>query len=224
MKTSEFESIDLVIDRIRRHPMLADIQRETLIDYIVDFTHIVNCGGFYDVEHIIADIEDYKVELPFNFVGIEYITNINGTRLEVKDSSVRFDNYAIPTKYLLKGRVLIFDSERGEVNITYKCIPVDEDGYPMISNNTNFLRALESYVKVNYFTVLFDLGKINRAVLEQAHQDYAWNVGSAMSAQNRISVDEMNKIANTINTLIEDRLLHKKNYKTIDSTHDIKVH
>lgn len=52
----------------------------------------------------------------------------------------------------------------GEIEIAYRAIAVDEDGYPLIPDRSPFTRALELYIKKQCFTILFDLGKINQAV------------------------------------------------------------
>jgi len=42
---------------------------------------------------------------------------------------------------------------------------IDEEGLPMIPDNPIFLKTLELYIKKEYFTILFDMGKISPAVL-----------------------------------------------------------
>ena len=45
--------------------------------------------------------------------------------------------------------------------MAYRALPVDGEGIPLIPDNSVFYRALEAYVKKNWFTILFDLGKIS---------------------------------------------------------------
>jgi hypothetical protein len=52
------------------------------------------------------------------------------------------------------------------VAISYKSIPVDKDGFPLLIDNPVFLKALELYIKKEVFTVLFDMGKITPPVLQ----------------------------------------------------------
>jgi hypothetical protein len=56
---------------------------------------------------------------------------------------------------------------------------LDEDGFPLIPDNQSFKKALEYYIKREYFTILFDIGVITAPVLTNAEQRYAWYVGQA---------------------------------------------
>jgi hypothetical protein len=44
----------------------------------------------------------------------------------------------------------------GKVKVSYKAIPVDENGFPLIPDNPTYLSALEQFIKVQVFTILFD--------------------------------------------------------------------
>lgn len=54
---------------------------------------------------------------------------------------------------------------------------LDKDGYPMIPENSAFIKALELYIKKAWFTILFDMGKISQGVLFNTQQEYAWAAG-----------------------------------------------
>ena len=64
-----------------------------------------------------------------------------------------------------QGQVLYVSFKTGDVSVSYKSIPVDKDGLPLLIDNSVFLRALEAYIKREVFTILFDMGKITPAVL-----------------------------------------------------------
>ena len=72
----------------------------------------------------------------------------------------------------------------------------------MIPDNSSFIRALELYIKKQCFTILFDMGKIDRFVYNNVCTEYAWAVGQAQSDLVRPSIDEMEAITNSLNTLV----------------------
>ena len=72
----------------------------------------------------------------------------------------------------------------------------------MLPDNSSFIRALEAYIKVKQFTILFDLGKLQAGILQNAQQEYAWAVGDCQSEFNRMSIDEMESFANSWKTLL----------------------
>ena len=73
-----------------------------------------------------------------------------------------------------QGRVIYTSFPDGVIEIAYKAIPVDEDGFPLLIDNETYLNALEAYIKVKIFTVMFDTGKIQGGILSNAQSDYAW--------------------------------------------------
>jgi hypothetical protein len=54
---------------------------------------------------------------------------------------------------------------------------VDDDGLPLVIDNSPYLRALEAFIKKEVFSYKFDEGKINEKVLSHAEQEYAWRAG-----------------------------------------------
>ena len=58
---------------------------------------------------------------------------------------------------------------------------LDENGFPMIPDMPLFQKALELYIKTEWFTVLFDMDKINGSVLQHTEQDYCWTVAQLQS-------------------------------------------
>lgn len=126
--------------------------------------------------------------------------------------------------YKVQGRVIFTSMKEGVIEIAYQAIKVDEDGFPLIPDNSSFIRALELYIKKNHFTVLFDLGKINPAVYSNVQQEYAWAVGQAQSDLIRPSIDEMQSITNALNTLVPRVNEHSKGFVTDGSMERIRKH
>ena len=101
-----------------------------------------------------------------------------------------------------QGRIIFTSFPEGCVEIAYRAIPIDEDGFPLLIDNENYLAALEAYIKVQVFTIKFDTGKINGNVLQNAQQDYAWKAGELQSEFNSLSPSEAESFTRFWNTLI----------------------
>lgn len=99
-----------------------------------------------------------------------------------------------------QGRIIFTSFPEGCVEIAYKSIPVDEDGFPLLMDNENYLAALEAFIKKEVFTIKFDTGKINANVLQNAQQDYAWRAAELQSEMQTPSVSEMESITRMLNT------------------------
>jgi len=101
-----------------------------------------------------------------------------------------------------QGRIIYTTFPCGKVGVAYKSIPVDEDGYPMLLDNENYLAALEAYIKKTVFTMKFDTGKITAGVLQNAQRDYAFLSAELQDEFTVPSASEMESMTRMINTLI----------------------
>jgi len=101
-----------------------------------------------------------------------------------------------------QGRIIYTSFPHGRIEMVYKSIPVDDDGYPLLIDNETYLAALEAYIKKQVFTVKYDLGKISAAVLQNAQQEYAWQAGMLDAEINIPSMSEMEAITRMWNTMI----------------------
>lgn len=108
--------------------------------------------------------------------------------------------------------------------MAYEAIGVDQDGYPLIPDNSALTRALELYIKKQVFTILFDLGKITQQVYQNIQQDYAWAVGQAKSSMIMPSIDEMEALTNSLNTLVPRVMGHSSGFKDLGTREFIINH
>lgn len=179
-------------------------------------------------------IENYRAKLPCDFHEmIQVRTNFEKCGHYV-GGVFRYstDNFHMSDKthespdltYKVQGTVIYTSIKEGTIEIAYRAIAVDDEGYPLIPDKSSFSRALELYIKKQCFTILFDLGKINQAVLSNTQQEYAWAVGQAQSDLIRPSIDEMQSITNAFNTLLPRVHEHSKGFITDGSKEYFRIH
>lgn len=120
------------------------------------------------------------------------------------------DTYIPPMKkyedepsFKTQGRIIFTSFPEGRVEIAYKAIPVDDDGFPLLIDNETYLNALEAYIKVRVFTVKYDLGEIQAGVLSNAQTEYAWAARQVMMELTMPSTSEMESITRMLNTMIK---------------------
>ena len=123
--------------------------------------------------------------------------------------------YLEEPSFKTQGRVVFTSFPKGCVEIAYKSIPVDENGFPLLIDNENYLAALEAYIKVQVFTIKFDTGKINGNVLQNAQQNYAWKAGELQSEFNSLSPSEAESFTRLWNTLILSETHFDNGYKNL---------
>lgn len=202
---NNFVNIREVLARVTSHPMLKNVDLEQAIRYTVDFISIVGFPTFYLDKEVDIPIEDYRGLMPCDLVSI----------VQVKDKKTGFCmhsmtdtfnpreyNFHTEPTFKTQGNVILTSFRTGEVTISYKALPVDETGIPLLIDNANFLKALELYIKKEKFSDLYDEGKIRDGIMGKAETDYAWAVAQCEKEFVMPSISELQSITNMWNTLI----------------------
>lgn len=196
------------MDRLTRHPLLQDIPFETVVDYTVDFIRIVGTPPSFLDKTAIIDIVDYRGILPCDYYEMTQVRLNDGSKRTFRyttDSFHMSDNKPelSDLTYKIQGNcIFIAPLEQGQIEIAYQAMPMDEEGYPLIPDNNSYSRALEAYIKREWFTILFDQGKLNGQVLARVDQEYSFYVGQAQSEIIMPTIDQMEAISNMWNTLL----------------------
>lgn len=199
---TNFQSIKVVVDKLMRHPMLADIPLESIVDYTIDFMEIVGCPTMFLKKNATIHIEDYRGELPCDFLEINHARYKFLSMRYVTDSYGAPHSHSVDYTFEIKRPFIFTSLKHGDIDIAYTAIGVDEEGYPLIPENSNFTRALISYIKLQHFTILFDMGKLDPKVYANAQQQYAWNVASCETEFNRMNIPEAESFYNSVRNLL----------------------
>lgn len=262
---NNYTSLKLIADKVLRHPMMAGISFEAIIDYAIDFMRIVQCAGFFEEKCVTINIDDYCGELPEDFFEMnqvrlestsikvpkykevkvyddygnvystQYIqdeeepyetirTNNNNVFRYTTDSFHMSDNKAnYDLTYKIQGGFIFTSIKQGIIEISYQAILIDEEGFPLIPDNSKFTRALQAYIKKEWFTILFDMGKLQAAIYQNAQQEYAWAVGACESEFQKMSLDKAESFYNSWSTLIPRRNQHQRFYTYNGSKQNLKI-
>lgn len=217
----KYISLRQVLDDILDHPMLKDVSFERAVNHTVHFMRIVGCPRMFEERTALVEIENYRGLLPCNFNDIIQVRTHSscdrknyGVFRHTTDSFHMSENKqdSFDLTYKIQGSIIFTSIKEGIIEIAYNAFAVDSDGYPLIPDNSSFIRALELYIKKQHFTVLFDTGKINNAILNQTLQDYAFAVGQAQSDLVRPTIDQMESLTNSLNTLITRVSEHRSGF------------
>lgn len=213
-------SIKQVLDDVLDHPLLKDVSFERAVNHAIHFIRIVGMPRAFNEKTELVTIENYRGMLPCDLDSIIQVRTHNecgNTYGVFRYSTDSFhmspdkqDSYDLT--YKVQGEVIFTSIREGVIEVAYRTIVVDSEGYPMIPDNSSYINALELYIKKKCFNILFDQGKITPQVYNQVCQDYAWAVGQAQSDLIRPSLDEMQSIANSFNTLIQRVSSHKSGF------------
>lgn len=212
-KEYQYISIKEILSRLLRHPLLQDISLEQVVQYTLDFIGILGMPKLYQDKEEVLHIEDFRTLLPCDLISINQIKD-NKTNMCIRSMTDNFmprEDYnrstgskkTVEMTYKTQGQVLYVSFKTGDITVSYKSIPTDKDGYPLLIDNSVFMKALELYIKKEAFTILFDTNKISPAVLQNTEQQYAWLAGQLQSEFTIPSISEMESLKNSWCTLIQ---------------------
>lgn len=204
---SEYNYINIreVLSRALRHPLLRDLDLETAIQYTLDFIACMGLPKTYVDKYAVIDIEEFRGKIPCDCVAINQVRECKTGKclISMTDSfpGTHHEDRSIAS-FKTQGCMIYTSFRTGQVEISYKAIPTDDDGLPLLPDNAIFLKTLELYIKKEWFTILFDMGKISPAVLQNTQQEYAFKAGQCNNEFIIPSVSEMESITNMFNQLI----------------------
>ena len=199
--------------------------------YALDFLRIVGMPNIFIEKVVPLEIKNYRALLPCDFHEMIQVRltdkNIRNNIFIYASNNFHYSENkedAVTLTYKILGNVIYTSLKECNIEIAYRAIAIDEDGYPLIPDSSAVTRALELYIKKQCFTILFDLNKINQNVYQNTQQEYAWAVGQAQSDLVRPSLDEMQSITNSLNTILVRNNEHNKGFKTNNVQEKIKIH
>lgn len=223
-----YTNIKVVLDKVMRHPLLQDaITFETAIDYAVDFMRIVGVPRMFVDKVECIPIHSYRGALPCDWVSTIQVRD-KKTDLCMRYATDSFYMEDKPKKpidetFAIQGNVIYTSIKDGEIIMSYTAMQLDNDNLPMIPDNSVFTRALESYIKVQAFTILFDMGKITQPVLFNAQQDYSFNVGQCQSEFVKLDLSRAESFFNSFRTLLIRDDEFRRGFKNNGSKEMIKL-
>jgi hypothetical protein len=228
--SEQYTNIRLILDKLLRHPLLQDINLETAVDYCIDFMRIVGVPSMFTEKTAILEVENYRALLPCDYYSIIQVREKCGNTFRYSTDSFHMSeaknlyNGINELTYKIQGNIIYTSIKEGEIEIAYEAIEVDSEGYPLIPDNSSFTRALTAYIKKEWFTILFDLGKLHGNILGQTLKDYAWAVGDCESEFKRLSIDKAESLFNSWRTLLIRDTQHSTGFINNGTKERIKEH
>ena len=174
--TENIQYINLreILSRVLDHPMLQDVNLESAIRYSLDFMRKMGLPEIYIEKVATVEIENFRGKLPCDLIIVNQVRDHN-TQYCMRDMTDNFNGepsrVASQPSFKTQGTIIYTSFCDGCVDISYKAINVDDDGLPLIPENPIFLEALEAYIKMKRFKILFDQQKIPMNVYQIAKSD-----------------------------------------------------
>lgn len=181
MAAERYVSLKVVADQLHRNPLMNGIAFEAILDYTVDFLQIVGVPADFIDKYYSIEYKDYRAPLPEDYVECNQLMIDNRVARWATDTfhnlysdTKTTGNYYINDKlprsvdytFTINNSYIYLSKEKGKIEMSYKAIPVDEDGYPMIPDNPVFQRALRMFIEKEHARILYLM--INWMVINSA--------------------------------------------------------
>ena len=226
----EFVSINNIANDLYSHPLLKDLPFERIVMDTLELIQIVGCPNVFETKEVDLDVHDWKTLLPCDYYQINQLILLepnNGFRV-FKQSTDTFSLEGSEARrdlqYKIQGRILYTTKKECCVRMSYESIKLDEDGFPMIINNASFIRALKSYIKMNWFTVLFESSQLRADILQNAQQEYYANVAQAQNDLIMPDLAQMENISRIMNDAMTRQYEFHNTFRDLNKSHKIRIH
>lgn len=176
---------------------------------------LIGAFGQYTQQTSCLELVNGKAKLPLNLHKLSDIrynhqpvywsnnssaTNYGCSNCQIpicNDNNCQYTFY-INNSYLISN---IMDNP-ANICITYLGIPVDEDGIPLIPDDTLYHKAVESFIIHNLDYASWRKGKITDKVFEKSEQNWLWYVNAARGAGNMPNLAQLESLGNIMTRLM----------------------
>lgn len=209
-----YTNIRVILDNLLQDELLQDLTLEQVVGHVIRFNGIFNIPQLYTEKDVHVDIEDYRGELPCDLISVKQVRDY-ATGAAIPEISGTFRTpYSLERAFKTQGRIIYTTFKKGKVEIVYRAIPVDEEGYPLILDNEKYKNALELYIKKEKFCKFFERGKIPQAVFQHIEQEYFWAAGQLSTELKMPSLSQWENISQAHNQLLMKGNEFRKGFET----------
>lgn len=210
-----YTNIRVVWEELLAHPLIAqELTLEQMVQYVIRFNGIFHMPKLYERKQACVDIVNGRGVLPCDLIAIEQVKDphINAC---IRLSSATFMNpRSVEYAYTTRGQFIYPTFKTCSLEVAYKAIPIDDEGYPLLLDNEVYKNTLKLYIKKDLFTTFFERDKISIKVLQNTQQEYAWAAGQLEEELKMPSLAEMENISNAHNQLLMKPHEFKKGFET----------
>ena len=228
MTNGKLVSYNTIVENVmRNHPWAAQrLNDEQALEWLGSFMQHTNSPVVYEDKIEYLEVEAGRVKLPsdlyllntianvvdYDMFTIEQLkcgegclspmrwaTDVFHTRYHSNDCDYRCNN--VDASYTVNSNYAFTSFSTGVVAISYKAIPTDIDGYPMIPADEQWVKAAEFELAYRIGYILWTEDKLKDKVFALLERERDWYFAQAVNYSKIPSVDQMESLKNhTINT------------------------
>jgi hypothetical protein len=236
MHNGQVISVGSILWRVLKNPLLKNSNYEEISEYVLEFLRLLGAPLALENTTEKKEIQQHKLQLPPNLIDIKgvrylgpdcdekcavamrYATNTFHANVNEHDEGKSTFEFT----YMVQKGIMITSPSEGWVEISFRQLMIDEEGYPLIPNNEKVVMALEYYILFRHLEQLWSMGKITDKVFQYYEQKKLWYMGSASSDLKISSMDHVESIMNSVNKIIINDKAHSNFNKQLGEQEVIK--
>jgi hypothetical protein len=193
---------DIVFVRGMRYHMTTD-----------EIESINSDDNFYD--NLTIYLTNYVNWIPVNYTGDIYQSSFHCE--DYIDNQPKSD-----ITYTINNNYAFLSESKGAIELSYRGLILDDEGYPMIPDNQSFEDALYYYILKEHFFPLVGMGKISERFYDKIEQNYDWYVGQAENSLMLSGMDHWESTMNGIRRLIQPQNMSETGFSELHKREKIK--
>ena len=238
ISNSKYVSIETIINKVYRDMGATDeLNIGDAIEWAGEAMEFIGATVYLKEKVESVFIVDYKAKLPCDLHYIITCAGVEGTfkQDECPDTSQLYvpmtystdtfhhwrcgqsQDYCCDSSltYQINDDYIFPNFSDGKVLISYKALPVDDRGYPMIPDDVKFKSAVSSHIAWRIGFIRWISGKIPGAVYQKLEQDRDWYLGAAQTRDKMPGLDMAENLKNSWTRLIPKLQNHRSGFKNI---------
>lgn len=174
-------------------------------------------------------IEDYRGELPLNYVDIKKVVRVDENQSETSRTSLKissdpylqsypdrdFNREYLPNGYRIQGDYVYTNFESGKVHVAFNKVPTDFEGTVMVPDRASIVKAIEFSIMASWLQKKWFAGKVTPDKFEWADRQRNWYIGQASADFALENLDKKESLSNILGTLILNDDHHSNDYKDL---------
>jgi len=166
-----------------------------------------------------ADINSF-ITPGTNFLPVKYSGNIYHSSYHKHGKE--YNDVDCNITYTVNNNHIYLSEVCGLLEVSYKSLLMDEEGYPLIPDNQAYEDALYYYILKEHLFGLWTVGKVTDKAYNKIEQEYTWAIGQAGTSMKLSGMDNWETVMTGIRRLIQPQNLSDYGYKELHNREQIK--
>lgn len=227
MYNGKVKSLKTILWKVMNNPLAVELSYDLAAEYALEGIKLI--GAPLSLVNRVSNpikLESHKAALPLDMVELKqvrYFFNIDdddSCKIAMTLATDTFHNSIICEEndgceftYVAEEGIIKTSLLDGYVQVAYRALPIDENGFPLIPDNQKVLLAIEYYILFRFLEPLWMIGKITDKAFSYIDQKKCFYLPSASNDMKIQNYDHVEAIMNGINRIITQPSAHSNFFK-----------